>query len=467
MGRLGGPGSGLATPSGIDVGPEGLVYVTDPDTDSVHVLDPEGESHRSWGGYGSGDGQFQNPWAIAVRDDGTVVVGEVSHRVQQFDPDGRFLGKWTVPGADPSGGPSTLEASGDNLYLSSEGLPTLLVLRVEGPDLSIVGPNGPTNNRRPVFTVSSQAEGTRFECALAESGQEPRFEPCEGASYQPEEELADGDYTFAVRGTDQAGDRSTARREFTVDTVPPNTTITKAPRKLGNDPDPVFEFAADKPGSSFQCRLDGGGWEVCSSPHSYEGLADGEHILQVRATDPAGNREDTQPAYAFTIDTVAPQVTITSGPSGDRPVRTRSVEFGFRAEKPGAPLTLECRLDGGEWELCASPQRYGKLADGEHAFSVRATDPAGNQAEESREFRVEAGVCERAGAELKRAQAKVQRTRKAVSAAQKKLSKLKRKRAAEPKIKRASKRLTKAKKALRRAKADLKRAQKEHQARCS
>jgi len=396
-----------------------------------------------------------------------VVVGEGSHRVQQFDPDGRFLGKWTVPGADPSGGPSTLEASGDNLYLSSEGLPTLLVLRVEGPDLSIVGPNGPTNNRRPVFTVSSQAEGTRFECALAESGQEPRFEPCEGASYQPEEELADGDYTFAVRGTDQAGDRSTARREFTVDTVPPNTTITKAPRKLGNDPDPVFEFAADKPGSSFQCRLDGGGWEGCSSPHSYEGLADGEHIFQVRATDPAGNREDTQPAYAFTIDTVAPQVTITSGPSGDRPVRTRSVEFGFRAEKPGAPLTLECRLDGGEWEPCSSPQRYGKLTDGEHTFSVRATDPAGNEAEGFREFRVEAGACEQADAALKRAQAKAERARKALGRAQKKVRNLKRKGAAAPTLRRANKQLAKARKAHKQAKAGLKRAERQRSARCS
>jgi large repetitive protein len=72
--------------------------------------------------------------------------------------------------------------------------------------------------------------------------------------------------------------------------VAPETTLTK-PAARTHDRTPTFRFTASKPGASFQCKLDGGPFRVCSSPFTTKKLGFGSHTLQVRAltqgaTDP-------------------------------------------------------------------------------------------------------------------------------------------------------------------------------------
>jgi hypothetical protein len=85
------------------------------------------------------------------------------------------------------------------------------------------------------------------------------------------------------------------------DTTPPETTIDSGPAATTTTGSATFAFSSNEAGSSFACRLDAGTWEACASPHSVSGLGNGEHTLQVRATDAAGNTDATPAERTWTV----------------------------------------------------------------------------------------------------------------------------------------------------------------------
>ena len=157
-----------------------------------------------------------------------------------------------------------------------------------------------------------------------------------------------------------------------VDTTAPETTISSGPTGTITTKTAAFQFSSEA-GATFACSLDGGAYTSCTSPRSLTNLAEGAHTFNVRATDSAGNTDQTPATRTFTVDSAAPDTTITSGPSGT--VQPTTATFAFSSE---AGATFACSLDGGAYAACTSPRNLTGLSRTQHTFRVRATDAAGN-----------------------------------------------------------------------------------------
>ena len=247
------------------------------------------------------------------------------------------------------------------------------------PDTTIAsGPGGPTNDSTPTFGFSSSEQSSTFQCRFDAAA----FAPCSGpgATHTPSTALSAGAHTFSVRATDQAGnvDATPATRSFTVDTAAPNTTIASGPGGPTNDSTPTFGFSSSEQSSTFECRFDAAAFAPCSGPAATHtpsvALSEGAHIFSVRATDQAGNVDATPATRSFTVDTQAPNTTITSGPSATTTDRTPT--FAFSSSEPGG--TFQCRLDSANFASCSSPKTYSTQSFALHTFQVRAIDGAGN-----------------------------------------------------------------------------------------
>jgi DNA-binding beta-propeller fold protein YncE len=87
-------------PLGIAVHPHtGYIYVAEghPDSDysRIQVFDSNGNYIRKWGSFGTGNGQFHQPFGVAIDEVGTVFITDVyNYRVQVFDSNGNFITKW-------------------------------------------------------------------------------------------------------------------------------------------------------------------------------------------------------------------------------------------------------------------------------------------------------------------------------------------------------------------------------------
>jgi hypothetical protein len=156
------------------------------------------------------------------------------------------------------------------------------------------------------------------------------------------------------------------------DVTAPNTTFTSGPSGATNDNTPVFAFRSE-PDATFECRIDAGAWQKCASPVTTTPLPDGPHSFAVRATDAVFNVEPAPATRSFTVDTAAPNATITKKP----PKRffKKRIKFKFSVSEPGA--RLQCNLDGRGWRTCQPTYRFNVKA-GKHRIQVRAVDRAGN-----------------------------------------------------------------------------------------
>ncbi len=83
-------------PTRVAVAPSGELYVSDGYGNArVHRFSADGQLLNSWGGPGSGPGEFQLPHSVWVHHDGRVFVCDRENdRIQIFSPSGEYLSSW-------------------------------------------------------------------------------------------------------------------------------------------------------------------------------------------------------------------------------------------------------------------------------------------------------------------------------------------------------------------------------------
>jgi outer membrane protein assembly factor BamB len=179
-------------------------------------------------------------------------------------------------------------------------------------------------------------------------------------------------YYFYVEATDEAGNVGNANYTWEV-TAPPSASTPNIDSVLPpytNSRTATFQFSSGTTGESFQCSFDGATPQTCTSPDTFENVADGPHTFDVYGILD-GNVGQTPASYSWTVRTTPPTTTI----DGDTFPGPGSVAFYFHADETA---WFMCEVDSDGWMPCTSPVEYSNLTEGSHAFSVYGTDEAGN-----------------------------------------------------------------------------------------
>ncbi|MEM8857752.1 MAG: flippase activity-associated protein Agl23 [Chloroflexota bacterium] len=141
----------LSAPRNVAVAANGNMYVADSGNHRIQVLDPAGAPIFSFGENGGGEGQFFEPWGVAV-DEGFVYVSDTwNNRVQKFTLEGQFVTMFGISGSpeDPTTGggqfygPRDILLGPDNtLFVTDTGNHRVQMFDRDGQFLSAIGGQG-------------------------------------------------------------------------------------------------------------------------------------------------------------------------------------------------------------------------------------------------------------------------------------------------------------------------------------
>ncbi|ECU3930053.1 Ig-like domain repeat protein [Salmonella enterica subsp. enterica serovar Anatum] len=277
-----------------------------------------------------------------------------------------------------------------------------------------------TNNVRPHFQVKVPTDVN--EVRLSIDGGKTWFNATQSATpgvwdYTWLADVGEGKHTLTVEATDKAGNQTTQKLDFIIDTMLSEPTIvldstddsgTKGDN-LTNANKPTFilgNIDADARYVTVEVQY-GGTKEVLTATKDATGnwsvtptgtWADGDYTLTVRVEDDAGNVKYSAP-LTVTVDT---QITIDvielvndNGIPGDN--LTNDVRPHFRVTVPGDVNEVRLSIDGGNTWVRATQGTAGiwdytwpkDVTDGLHTLTVEATDKAGNKTTQTLDFTID------------------------------------------------------------------------------
>ena len=193
-----------------------------------------------------------------------------------------------------------------------------------------------------------------------------------------------------LRIKDKDGGVTEYHAEVRKDRQPPATIITTKPSSPTADPNATFVVESDEPLRGYQFSLNGSWWDSefragDTLTVSFQDLPQWNHCFRVWAIDLAGNFTDGGAEYCWFVDREAPNTIIHQGPNHFPGAYTNADPVTFFAQSSDdwwIHNTFECRMDNGPWAACLPTRmdvvEYPGLAEGQHTFEVRATDPVGH-----------------------------------------------------------------------------------------
>ncbi|MBS3815940.1 MAG: PQQ-binding-like beta-propeller repeat protein [Candidatus Thermoplasmatota archaeon] len=208
----------------------------------------------------------------------------------------------------------------------------------------------------------------------------------------------DGNYSFYTIATDAAGNSESPPEEadasVIVDPTAPEVSIIEpAEGSLMNTSDvEVTWIGSDNTSglSYYEIKKDDGTWKDngLEDRSLLLELADGVHLVEVRAVDKAGNKKIIE--VQFEIDTAPPMLSIKS-PDEDESFEEASVLIDWEGEdNQTRVVSYRLRLNGKSWIDPGAEESYtfSNLSDGSYTVEVRCTDEAGNTRAKEVDFEV-------------------------------------------------------------------------------
>lgn len=180
---------------------------------------------------------------------------------------------------------------------------------------------------------------------------------------------------------------------FTASASAIGVTITQPTSNSFHSTTPQLKFTTQGTQLQKSCYYDS--WdnmqEFCSSPVTFPQLADGLHEYTVIVTN-ADETEVEIDTVEFTIDKTVPLMNITGTP--DSGVRNTTMINLAATVTDANPDKVECKVDSGDWYLCAGTSTGGSIfvnnvSEGVHLYAFRATDKAGNSTAGARSITVD------------------------------------------------------------------------------
>jgi hypothetical protein len=211
------------------------------------------------------------------------------------------------------------------------------------PDTSITPIANPVTTRRPQISYDApvtSGDSHSYFCTLIIEGTPTPQAPCgsgtSGGSWQPPADLADGSYVLRVSARDIALNVETTPAElpFTIDATAPAIAFADGSASgTVTTPTPTFAMTSDDPDADFLCRIGSGAYEPCASPYTTPALANGPHVINVKAVDDAGNQSNVLTRLVTVAVPAARQTTDTGGTQ--TPTTTQTAGGGGTQEVAG------------------------------------------------------------------------------------------------------------------------------------